>query len=457
MQTESNSRCWRITTAQQYSWLAALALLCVLVTNGCRRGRGPGASTPVDEVSVDSSGVTVHEVEYPLDRVRDWAGWRGPSGDGIAAAPTAPTHWSADDGVRWMSDVPGRGHGSPIVVGDTVLLATAIEAEARQQLLAYNRSSGDLLWQRTIHQGDFPSASEVHKKGSHANSTLVSDGQQAFIAFFNNGRVTATAVDLAGETQWQTDLGGFSSKFGYAPSPVLYKSLVIFAVDNWGGGYMVAVDAKSGTVAWRVARPAKNSHSSPLIAQVSGRDQLLICGCDEVASYDPASGEQLWSVAGTTETTCGTMVATADRVFASGGYPGKQTLCLSGQGEKLWENRVSLYEPSLLTVNDLLFGVTDGGIAYCWSVADGSEKWKKRLGGNFSASPAYCNGNLYVSDLGGKTYVFAASGEGYEEVSVNRLGTDCYSSPAIIDGEIFLRVGFSDGPNRQEKLVAIGG
>lgn len=56
------------------------------------------------------------------------------------------------------------------------------------------------------------------------------------------------------------------------------------------------------------------------------------------------------------------------------GYPGKQTLCLSGQGEKLWENRVSVYEPSLLTVNDLLFGITDGGIAYCWSVADGTER-----------------------------------------------------------------------------------
>ncbi|MCA9257853.1 MAG: PQQ-binding-like beta-propeller repeat protein [Planctomycetales bacterium] len=427
----------------------------ILIMTGC--GRGPGKVTPVDEVSLSTSGVELREVEQQIDPTGDWAGWRGPTGNGIAAASNAPTNWSESNNVRWMADVPGRGHGSPIVVGKTILLATALDDQAKQLVVAYDRESGNQIWERTVHQGNFPERNEIHSKGTNANCTLVSDGSRAYIAFFNDGGVTATALDLSGEVVWQTKLGAFSSKFGYAPSPVLYKSLVIFAVDNWGGGYLVAVDSEKGKIAWRVSRPAKNSHSSPFIASVGGRDQLLISGCDLVCSYDPSSGEELWSVEETTETTCGTMVASNDRVFVSGGYPGKQTLCLSANGEKLWENRTSVYEPSLLLVNDLLFAVADNGIAYCWSADDGSKLWDERLGGNFSASPTFCNGNIYVSDLSGKTYVFAASGAGYQEVSVNQLGNDCYASPAIVENEIYMRVGFGSDRQRQERLVAIGG
>ncbi len=450
----------QITAPEQKYWRAiplAITLGGMLsLSIGCG-GRGPGKVNRIDEVSLASSGIEVREVATQLSPTRDWPGWRGPSGNGIAAAASAPIRWSDSEGIRWSANVPGRGHGSPIVIGDRVLLATAVDAQAQQLVLAYDRESGQELWQRIIHEGNFPDPAEVHTKGTNANSTLASDGNLAFISFFNNSHVTATALDLDGHIVWQTELGPFSSKFGYAPSPMLYKSLVIFAVDNWGGGYLVGVDAGSGQVAWRVARPAKNSHSSPLIATVGGRDQLLIAGCDQVCSYDPATGKQLWSAAGTSETTCGTMVVANELVFASGGYPGKQTICLTADGKKVWDNRVSFYEPSLLAVDDLLFGVTDSGIAYCWSAADGRERWKERLGGNFSSSPTYCNGNIYVSDLSGKTYVFAASGERYQQVSLNRVGNDNYASPAIIDREIFLRVGFGSGTDRQEKLLAIGG
>jgi len=444
--------------APSRAFLFAIILVGILsLATGCGRGRGPGKVNRIDEVSLASSGVELREVVSPLSPTRDWPGWRGPSGNGIAAANSAPVRWSDSEGVRWSANVPGRGHGSPIVVGDRVLLATAIDGQAQQLVLAYDRESGQELWQRIVHEGNFPDRAEVHTKGTNANSTLASDGKLAFISFFNNARVTATALDMDGHIVWQTELGPFSSKFGYAPSPLLYKSLVIFAVDNWGGGYLVGVDAGSGQIAWRVGRPAKNSHSSPLIATVGGRDQLLIAGCDQVCSYDPATGKQLWSAAGTSETTCGTMVVSNDLVFASGGYPDKQTICLTADGKKVWDNRVNVYEPSLLAVDDLLFGVTDSGIAYCWSAPDGRERWKERLGGNFSASPTYCNGNVYVSDLSGKTYVFAANGERYQPVSLNRVGNDNYASPAIVEGEIFLRVGFGSGNERQEKLLAIGG
>ena len=109
----------------------------------------------------------------------------------------------------------------------------------------------------------------------------------------------------------------------------------------------------------------------------------------------------------------------------------------------------------MLTYDGFLFAVNDQGIAYCWSIENGEEQWKKRLGGSFSSSPTLVGDNIYCSDLGGKTYVFKASSTGYEEVAVNKLGSDCYASPAILDGEYITRVGFQSGGQRQEKLVCI--
>ncbi len=433
-------------------WRALAAVLPVffaLVGCGSRVTR-----TPVREVSVATSGVELKDVAGPMD---GWPGWRGPTGDGLAPDQDLPTHWSESEGIVWRVDVPGRGHGSPVVVGDLVLLASAIDSQQKQVMLAYDRKTGEQQWQLVIHEGDFPSQREIHSKGTNANGTVACDGQRAYIAFFNSGAVTATAVDLEGNEVWRRELGAFASKFGYAPSPILYKSFVIVAVDNWGGGYIAALDSETGEIAWRIARPAQNSHSTPLVAHIGGRDQMLISGCDQVASYDPATGQEIWSTRCISETTCGTMVVLGDRAYASGGYPEKQTICLSATGEKIWDNKTQVYEPSMLAYGESLFAVSDDGIAYCWSADDGKMRWRERLGGNFSASPVVCNGNIYVPNLSGKTFVFKASPDGFDEVAVNRLGSDCYASPAVFQGQMFLRIGVQAGGDRQEQLVCIGG
>lgn len=422
-------------------------VLAVCVLQGCGR-----RANNVAEISVDSSGVAV--TDLGVDLSQEWSTWRGPLQNGIALSPAAPTHWD-ESSVKWETLLPGRGHGSPIVVGDLVVVATAIDQQSQQLVLAYDRNTGEKKWETTIHKGRFPSAGELHQKGSNANSTLASDGERLFIAFLNGGEIIATALDFEGNQVWQQPLGAFTSRFGFAPSPVLYKSLVIVAADNWGGGYIAAMDGASGKIAWRISRAAKNSHSTPLIADLGGRDQLLISGCDTVDSYDPATGEKIWSTPGTTETTCGTMVVLNDHVFASGGYPGKQTICLDAEGNRIWDNQTKIYEPSMLAVDSELYAVSDDGIAYCWNAADGELQWRERLGGNFSASPVLCNGNLYVSDLSGKTFVFKASPDGYEEVAVNVLGNDCYASPAILNEQLFLRIGVGRGLERKEKLVCI--
>lgn len=443
MMMNSFSRNSRATHFRSGAWLICFAAMPILV--GCTK------RTPVEEVSLAESGISI--VDAPVTEIDlAWPQWRGGT-QGVSAAENVPTEWSTSENKRWQADVPGRGHSSPIVVGDLVVLGTAIESSETQWVIAYDRATGDEVWRTTVHEGGFPSKRSVHVKATNANSTLASDGKTLVTAHLNGDHIWVTGLDLSGEQLWQTDIGAFNSKFGYAPSPILYKSLAILAADNAGGGYLVAVDLNSGEVAWRVARGNASSYSSPTLALLSGKEQVLITGGDRLASYDPESGKLLWKTECIAEATCGTVVVAGDKVLASGGYPDKETVCLSAEGERIWSNRTKVYEPSLVSDGENVFAVADNGIAYCWSLEDGSVNWKRRLGGDFSSSPVICNGNVYVADLSGNQYVFKASGEAYELVSKNQFGDDCYASPAIAGDAIFFRVGAGSGGSRKEILV----
>jgi len=427
--------------------------LAVVLLTGC----GPRVN-PVAEVTVESSGVEITASEAASAADSDWACWRGPSGNGLAPDQPIPTTWSQDEHVIWQVQVPGRGHGSPVVSGDQVFLATADKAKQQQSIVAFSRADGELQWQTTVSEGGFPGSSQMHAKSSHANCTLACDGKQLYGAFLAHDEVTAVALNLSGNEIWKQVICTFNSKFGYAPSPSLYKSTVIFAADNHGGGCIAALDRETGEIAWRKSRPAVATYSSPIVAAVAGRDQLLISGCDAVTSYDPNTGKEIWSCRGVAEATCGTVVWNAQHVFASGGHPQSETICVlaDGSAKKVWSNSVRVYEPSMVLYEEHLYAITDKGIAHCTDAATGAEKWKQRLGGSFSASPVICNGLIYVSNDRGKTYVLDASPKAFNLVAENQLGTDTYASPAISEDQVFLRVG-TDGPNgRQERLFCLG-
>jgi len=415
-------------------------MLCL----GCSR------KNEVQEISVADSGIEI--VSQSADQMKlGWPSWRGPMGNGVAPDQPLATKWSDSDGVRWRSDLPGRGHSSPIVVEDAVYLATATDDQ--QMLVSFDRDSGEQEWSTVLHQGGLDT--RIHRKATHANGTIASDGKHLYIAFLNADRIVASAVSLDGEIVWQREIGQFVSKFGYAPSPVLYGSLVIFAADNVGGGYLAALDTESGEIAWRLARNDDSSYSSPTIAEVGGRDQLLISGGNTISSYDPATGDPLWQTPGIAEATCGTIVTTDELIFGSGGYPEKETVCLDANGKLIWSDNVSLYEPSMVIVGDYLVGITDSGVAYAWETETGEVAWRERLGGNFSSSPIVCNDLVYVTNLDGRTFVFSCDSGKYEGIAEHQLGDDCYASPAAVDGNLFMRVGTGSGSSRQEELICI--
>lgn len=397
--------------------------------------------------------------QLPPAHSGDWPWWRGPNLNGVAeAGQQPPVEWSDTKNVEWKIAIPGRGHSSPTVVGNRIFLTTADDRAAVQSVLCFDRATGTQLWKRDVNRGGFPS--RIHRKNTHATSSVACDGRLLFASFLNHDSIQVVALDLDGKPVWEKIAGKYTPneyKNGYGASPLLYDNLVIIAGDFDGKAFLAAFDRETGKRAWQVPRPSRINYASPIVAVVAGRHQLLISGGDIVASYNPRTGLQLWKTDATTMATAGTIVWDGDLVFASGGFPGSETVCIrvDGSGKVLWRNNQKCYEQSMLAVDGHLFAVNDNGISFCWEGNTGKELWRKRLRGPISASLVLSGGNIYVFNERGESWVYRATPEKFELVKQNQLGTEMFASPTICGNRIFLRVANSTGGKRQEMLYCI--
>ena len=391
-----------------------------------------------------------------VDPGLDWPVWRGPTRDGIAApGQKPPVQWSEIDNVLWKSPIAGRGHGSPIVVGDRVYLATADRVKQTQSLLCLDRHTGKLVWQTEVHSSSADPGK--HSNSSAASSTVACDGEQLFINFLNGGAVHTTALDLSGKVQWQQKICDFVTHQGFASSPVLHESVVLVSADHKGGGVVAGLDRKTGRIVWSESRPKHHNYTTPSILQAGDRTQMVMAGCNLITSLDPVTGKKLWEVNGSTEECVVTAVTDGNRIFVSGGYPRNHTVALmaDGSGSIAWQNNVRVYVPSMIQKSGHLYAVTDAGMAVCWKSDTGEELWKERLGGDFFASPVMVGDRIYASNVGGKTFVFEATPKNFKLVAENQLENEAYASPAICGSRIYLRVA-RKGESRQEFLYCIG-
>lgn len=390
---------------------------------------------------------------------QDWPWWRGPLRNGIASSGQTPLlQWGETENVLWKTPVPGRSHGSPIVVGDQVVLAVAEPDREVQSVVCLDRKSGKVLWQTVVHEKGFEQTGKPNAKSSLASSTLACDGERLFVNFLNAGAIYTTALDRQGNQLWQAKVSDYVLHQGFGSSPAIYQSLVIVSADNKGTGAIVGLDRATGNVVWKHERPKMPNYTSPIVLTIGGRDQVLLTGCDLVTSLDPLTGKPLWEVAGSTTECVTSTVTDGERIFTSGGYPKNHlsAVMADGSGKLAWENNIRVYVPSMLIRDGYLYAVLDAGVAMCWNSATGEEVWKGRLGGTFSSSPVLVGEHILATSEAGRTYVFKATPAAFELVGENQLGTEVYATPTVCGGRIYHRVAVQQGDVRQEFVYCLG-
>ena len=397
-----------------------------------------------------------------LIRAENWPGWRGPSGDGISAGKGIPTKWSSKENIAWRIAVRGEGHSSPIVWGDKVFLTSSLTEKNKRILLCLDRLSGQTVWQRDVVQSP---PETIHRLNSRASGTPATDGKQVYVTFMRAegdeviapnvgserlitpGKIIVAAYDLDGNEKWKTNVGDFVSAHGFNTCPVLFEDLVILNGDHDGNAYLVALDRQSGRQRWRTRRENKTrSYVTPIIREIDGITQMILSGSLCIASYDPRNGKRHWIVDGPTEQFVASMVYDGKYVFATGGYPERHTLAIrpGGKGNVTdthiaWRTtRGAAYVPSPIISGRYLLMVADSGIASCFEARTGKRHWMERLPGGHSPSTVSADGLVYfTSDRGVTTIV--RPGKTFNLIAQNELGEQISASPAISQGQFFLR------------------
>jgi outer membrane protein assembly factor BamB len=377
-------------------------------------------------------------------RAENWPQWRGNRLDGKSLDHGFPNKLTKEN-ETWRIELPGLGHASPIVWGDRLFTVAALTETQERVLLCLDRTSGALLWQKPVLKSTLEAK---HRLNSHASSTPATDGERVFTAFLDGQSVIVSAHDFSGKQVWQVSPGVFASKHGFCSSPILFEDKVIINCDHDGPGYIVALSRTDGRQLWRIERPNQTrSYCVPLIKEIGGRVQMILSGSKCVTSYSPKDGRLLWMIDGPTEQFVASIVhdEKSNLLLMSGGFPEHHILAIKPDGlgnvtdtHIAWRtNKGVSYVPSPICEKGWFLIVSDSGIAHCFDAATGDIAWEERMKEHHASQVSAEGQVFFINDFG--TLRVIKPGKDYELTAECELGEKVFASPALSEGQIFIR------------------
>jgi outer membrane protein assembly factor BamB len=221
--------------------------------------------------------------------------------------------------------------------------------------------------------------------------------------------------------------------------------------------YLLRIDKATGKTLWRVLRMTKarfespDAYTTPALLRHGSATEIVITGGDVVTGHDPANGQELWRADGLNPYNDGSYrivaspVVHGDLLFAPSRERPLLALKPGGRGDVtkthvLWSFNNGPDVPTPVTDGTYLYSINDRGILYCLEAKTGKVVYgpQRLRNATYSGSAVLADGKIYITDEDGVTTVIR-SGPKFELVSENDLQDYTLSSPAISDGQIFVR------------------
>ncbi|HSI36434.1 MAG: PQQ-binding-like beta-propeller repeat protein [Phycisphaerae bacterium] len=381
-------------------------------------------------------------------RAADWPQWRGPEGQGHSPEKNLPTKWDAKTGenVAWKAPLPKSDtpYSSPIVVGGRVFVTVAVNADRQHRVLCFDAKDGKELWNVPVAPGPWLL---TDLRGGYAAPTPAADADRVY-ALFGSG--VLAALDHAGNQVWRYELPNataFDVAIGCSPI-VVGETVIVQADTTKKQSALIALDRKTGKLAWEAKRPAVNfAHSTPTLIDVAGKPLLLVAASDALQGVDPATGAVAWSAKAKGDTVSPVYAADAKLAYIDSGRGGPGYAiaidpAAAGDVTKShtpWTiKQVPEAFGSPVILGGRLYRLQSPGVLKTFKLADGTELSSLRLdGATPAASLVTTSDHLYAASAG--TSFVLTPGDTPAAVSKNDLADNNYASPAIADGAIYLK------------------
>lgn len=385
----------------------------------------------------------------------NWPQWRGPSANGLSAEKNLPVKWSTTEGITWKLNLPSLSGSTPIIWGDTIFLNVADSGSL--YLWAVDRVKGEALWKKHLSDGD-----NKQRKQNMSTPSPVTDGKNVWVM---TGTGILKGFDFKGKELWARDIpkdyGAFGLNWGYGSSPLLHDDSlyvqVLHGMKTDDPSYLLRIDKATGKTLWRVERPTKaqnespDSYTTPALLRYDKNVEVVVTGADVVTGHEVATGKELWRVDGLNPANNGAYRIVAspvvhnDIIIAPTRVRPMLVLKPGGRGDVtsshvMWSFADGPDVPTPVTDGTYTYVVNDRGIMWCLDAKTGKEVYgQQRLPpGTYSGSVVLADGKLYVTNEDGLTSVVKA-GPTFELLAQNALEDYTLSSPAISDGQIFIR------------------
>jgi len=244
-----------------------------------------------------------------------WPQFRGPDGGGVAAPDAKPpVEFGPSKRLLWKQAMP-QGHSSPVVWGDRIFLTAFDAASKKLELICVAGKTGAFLWRKVAPANEIE---ETHTVSNPATASPALDGERVYAYFSSYG---VMAFDHAGEAQWTAPLAMPKTHHGSGASPVLAGDLLIVNHDAMRGGYLLALDRRTGKEAWRCEYPVRpgrvESYSTPVVwREALWGDQVVLHRAGVIEGYQASSGKRIWSMAANTSG-ASTVAVAGDLIYAA--------------------------------------------------------------------------------------------------------------------------------------------
>jgi len=348
-----------------------------------------------------------------------------------------------------MPDVTGS---SPVIWGNHIFMNTAENGTVA--LWAIDRDKGTVLWKQQLAPAD-----EKVRKGNMSSPSPVTDGKTVWV-MSGNGQVKA--FDFAGKQLWHRDLwkdyGRFGLNHGYGSSPLLLSDglviQVLHGMKTDDPSYAIKLDLKTGKTLWKVERPtdavveSPDSYTTPTTITHNGKLQVVITGGDYVTGHDPATGKELWRGGGMNPRAnpmnriVASPLVNQDLIYVPTRVNPLQAFhpVDSGKPNLAWATPNGPDVPTPVSDGKYLYMINDRGITWCFDARTGKEVYagQRIKPAIYSSSPVLADGKIYIMNEDGLTTVIKA-GPTFEVLAENNLEDYTLGSPAISDGQIFIR------------------
>ncbi len=379
-----------------------------------------------------------------------WSQWRGAHRDGKMpeSAGAWPDSISNDRLVQvWKVDL-AEGYSSPVIAGGKVF---TVETRAKEMEIAqgFDVASGARVWEQKW-DGAMKVPFFAAKNGSWVRATPATDGESVFVGGMRDVLVNLDAAK--GTEIWRVDFvareGTELPAFGFASSPLIDgDDLYVQA-----GMAVTKLDKKSGKTVWRALEDRRamfaSAFSSPLIATIHGKRQLVVQTRSALAGLDLETGAELWSTP--VEAFRGMNILTptvvGNRIFTAtyGGGSFFYEVQKSDAGfdvDLLWRaKKIEGYMASPLAIGGHVYLHARDKKFYCIELDSGKVAWvSDEKFGEYSSMVA--NGNRVLAlDQRGELLLFDASPEKFMELDRRKVSKEPTWAHLAVDGEtVFVR------------------